>query len=633
MQSSPRLLLDNAADKLPSPSGVALAVMELWEREDTTAEQLARLIQTDPALCGRLLRLANSSIMGTRPVAAVPEAVVRVGMRTVGQLAVCFSLIDNSMQGHCDGFDYEAFWSESLLMAVLSKGLAEATRLAAPDDLFACGLLARIGELALATIYPREYAGILRDGRRDLAARTREQFGFDHNELSYELMLDYGVPDALAEPARHHQDADDDAFDHDSRHGRLTSSFRLAYQLARLTGEEDARRVTHTRVIETLGERLELTRERVAATFDAAVSDWHDWSRLLSLPAEFSADYASAASAGDAGEQPADANATAYRAALLGDERLLSRTRVRLEEAGFDLRHCADFDSARRVAVAFLPQLFVIDGRRDDGEAWHFCRLLRSTEWGAAAYILVVAHDHSVDCTELFAAGADMVISDATGDAEFAARLGAVSRYLRLQEDWQRDRAKLLRIANELAMSHHKVEQLSLTDQLTQLPNRRFAMQAMERAWNLSTRSQLPMTLVMIDLDHFKTINDRYGHAGGDEVLRQAARVMQNCVRREESVCRVGGEEFLLISTGSELKPMLVAGERLRRTLAATAVQHGEQVIRPTMSLGIVERSPDDASADDLLTAADKALYLAKHSGRNCIAYRHGGRYQALPRR
>lgn len=631
MSASPRLLLDNAADKLPSPSGVALAIMELWEKEDTTVAQLARLIQTDPALCGRLLRLANASVMGTRPVAAVPEAIVRVGMRTVGQLAVSFSLIDNSMQGHCDGFDYEAFWSESLLMAVLSKGLAEATRLAAPDDLFACGLLARIGELALATIYPREFSAIVSDGAEGLAARTRERFGFDHNELSYELMLDYGVPSALADPARHHQDPDDAAEDPASRRGRLTDSFRLAYRLARLARVDEAQCGQLTRGIESLGERLGLPGERVAAVFDAAVSDWQDWSRLLELPAEFAADYASIARCDDPAAAGSD-EGRGYRAALLGDPGLLEQTRLRLEEAGFDLRLCADLDGARRVAVGFLPQLFVIDGRRDETEAGRFCRLLRSTEWGGAAYILVVAEDRAVDRTALFTAGADMVVSEGIDGAEFSARLQAVARYLRLQGEWQRDRDKLQQTANELAVSHHKVEQLSLTDQLTQLPNRRFAMQALQRAWNQTTRAKLPMTLLMIDLDQFKSINDRYGHAGGDEVLRQAARVMQHCLRREESVCRVGGEEFLLISSASELKGMLVAGERLRRTLSATVVRHGEHEIHPTMSIGVVERGAQDSHPDELLSAADKALYLAKHSGRNCIAYRYRGKYQVLRR-
>ena len=141
--SCAQMLLESSAELLPTPNGVALAIMEAWENENTTLQQIAKLVQMDPSLSGRILKLANSAITGRRPVASVPEAIVRVGMQTVGQLAVAFSLIGNETPTHCAEFNHQKYWTRCLLMAVLSRGLAKATQVAPPDDIFACGLLAR----------------------------------------------------------------------------------------------------------------------------------------------------------------------------------------------------------------------------------------------------------------------------------------------------------------------------------------------------------------------------------------------------------------------------------------------------------------------------------------------------------
>ena len=98
------------AGQLPSPKGVALAIMNLGGREDCTIEDVARLVQTDPALSGRLLRLANSSGGTHRPVSAINEALLRIGMKAVAQLTMGFSLVDQFKDGPCKGFDYRNFW-------------------------------------------------------------------------------------------------------------------------------------------------------------------------------------------------------------------------------------------------------------------------------------------------------------------------------------------------------------------------------------------------------------------------------------------------------------------------------------------------------------------------------------------
>ncbi|MEA1053799.1 HDOD domain-containing protein, partial [Lamprobacter modestohalophilus] len=173
----------------------ALAIMQLWEDEHATVNQLARLVQSDPALCGRLLRLANSASTGLRPVTSVPEAIVRIGLKTVGELAIAFSLIDvNNSEDRCQSFDYLGFWSQCLLMALICRELGRVTSLAPPEELFTCALMTRIGLLAFATIYPRAFSEILDAKPADLATAERQRFGFDHNELSAEMLESFGVP-------------------------------------------------------------------------------------------------------------------------------------------------------------------------------------------------------------------------------------------------------------------------------------------------------------------------------------------------------------------------------------------------------------------------------------------------------
>jgi diguanylate cyclase (GGDEF)-like protein len=122
-----------------------------------------------------------------------------------------------------------------------------------------------------------------------------------------------------------------------------------------------------------------------------------------------------------------------------------------------------------------------------------------------------------------------------------------------------------------------------------------------------------------LDVDHFKHCNDAYGHAVGDVVLREIARVMRSTSRQDESVCRIGGEEFLVICPHATAEEAAVGAERLRRAIQDAVIQTHDLDLRMTISLGVAERDGGWAGADDLLRAADHALYAAKRSGRNAV--------------
>ncbi|WP_200246807.1 diguanylate cyclase [Lamprobacter modestohalophilus] len=647
--SSPRTLLDNAAQKLPSPNGVALAIMELWEDEQTSVEQLSQLVKSDPALSGRLLRLANSAAMGTfSKVSSIPAAIVKVGMKTVGQLAVAFSLIDQYLDDHCKSFDYNKFWLQCVLTALICRGLGQQTALAPPDNLFSCALMMRIGLLAFATIYPDEYASLLDSQPENLTAAECDQFGFDHNELSLEMLLDFGVAEELAGPARFHERPEASGFAEKSPEYKLTQLFHLGFRLSdsvlRVGAEITQKRLTTWPQVRRFG----LTAAQIAEVLDESVTEWEDWSKLLRLPAPEgrlpSGSPGETPNKVELKEPPADQSRivqaaidSALNVVLMsraGQQHPLNKVFGELNVVAWVFQ---DQKEMLRLLVEMRPHLLIMDDYGHDelhAKREKLCRLIRSTEWGRAIYIMALFGDNERDrIAEAFRAGIDAAYmrSDLSSQ-ELDARLDAVRRSADAHLQYQKDRVELRRIANQLAMSQRRAEVLSLTDQLTGLPNRRSALDAMEQAWHQEAHPERPMSVIMIDIDHFKRINDTFGHAAGDKVLVDVATTLKLDLGQHDSVYRVGGEEFLFLSTSSTFKQLVLNAERLRRRVAALEMSFEAESIKVTISLGVAQRSEEHARFDMLLVHADQALYAAKAIGRNRINVYRNKQIIPLPR-
>ncbi|HMZ30285.1 MAG TPA: GGDEF domain-containing protein, partial [Thauera aminoaromatica] len=197
------------------------------------------------------------------------------------------------------------------------------------------------------------------------------------------------------------------------------------------------------------------------------------------------------------------------------------------------------------------------------------------------------------------------------------ARLRAARHYVQLLEAWERDRAQLKQFAAELAISNRRLAHAAMTDLLTNLPNRRSGMNALAKAWAASSRFEQPLSVMMLDIDHFKRINDSHGHAVGDTVLRDVAQAIQQSARKDDSMCRMGGEEFLVICPNTDLKAAVQAAERLRRMVERLRIQAGETEIQTSVSIGVATREVGMTETDALVNAADRALYRAKQAGRN----------------
>lgn len=164
-----------------------------------------------------------------------------------------------------------------------------------------------------------------------------------------------------------------------------------------------------------------------------------------------------------------------------------------------------------------------------------------------------------------------------------------------------------------------RLESMAMTDVLTGLPNRRLAMQELEREWSNSVEHGGPLACMMIDADSFKIINDSYGHDAGDAVLRHLARTLQHSIHTDDLLCRLGGDEFLIICPNTPLAGALKTAEKLCRTVSKQRVPAGDGVWNGSISIGVAVRQFDMGSAHALLKAADQGVYAAKARGRNGV--------------
>jgi len=145
-------------------------------------------------------------------------------------------------------------------------------------------------------------------------------------------------------------------------------------------------------------------------------------------------------------------------------------------------------------------------------------------------------------------------------------------------------------------------------------------MERLEQEWAATARNQRPLSCMVVDIDQFKQINDTFGHDSGDMVLRQVAAVLRKEARIEDVVCRIGGEEFLVISPDTPLAAALTLAERLRNAVGRGRTAHGAINHNTTVSIGVSQREPGMVRMDELIKAADNALYEAKRAGRDRVA-------------
>ena len=177
-------------------------------------------------------------------------------------------------------------------------------------------------------------------------------------------------------------------------------------------------------------------------------------------------------------------------------------------------------------------------------------------------------------------------------------------------------------VALNNALSHERLQRVAAIDTLTGLYNRRFGLERLSQEFSRSVRSNEPLGLVLFDIDHFKAVNDTYGHQTGDQVLKTVATAVKNVLREGDTLMRYGGEEFLAVLPGAGEVDVRGLGERIRRVVESTVTHFDHVEVSVTISLGAVSfPSVNVTDLDDMIRQADAAMYDAKKAGRNRLSF------------
>jgi len=490
------LLKDNL--RLPSAPPIAMRILEIVQKEDFSFSELVSVIQSDAALVSRMLRLVNSGFYSLpKKVATIEMAVAVLGMNSVKNIALSFTIAGVFKGEQTGRFDFNHFWRRSAVSAVAADLISNAANVR-NDETFIIALLQDIGVATMFTTRREQYLRVLDEKAvSGLPVTTIEKqiFGFDHQEIGSELLKQWGLPESVYMPIRYHHDLDDAPPDTKSICKIISAADRIS---AIYYGSSSAKSMRSAQ--EMLSSAFGLDHDQTGTLIDAVAEG------SLELFAQLEID--------GAGIKPF--------------------TQI-LEEANLEL-----------------------------------------------------------------------------------SRLNLSYEMLVMEYKQAKERAE--RFAFELQVANDKLRDLVFRDGLTGLYNRRYFRDAMIREITRSQRSNAPFAFILFDLDHFKKVNDTYGHQRGDVVLQAVSRQMERTVRGMDTVARYGGEEFAVLLPEMTLAMGLARAEACRSAIEKMAILADGMQIRVNVSVGVSAYDPGHSTTiDQIIEAADQALYRSKRQGRNRV--------------
>lgn len=309
--------------------------------------------------------------------------------------------------------------------------------------------------------------------------------------------------------------------------------------------------------------------------------------------------------------------------------RLLSEL---LANKGYEVRAVTSGAMALTVVQSAPPELILLDIRMPEMDGFEVCQQLKADPSTChIPVIFISALDEVWDKLRGFSVGAVDYITKPFQVIEVLARVEAHLSLRRLQQQLQEQNQRLqlevqrrMKAESELRDVVHQLKNLARLDGLTEVANRRGFDERLDQEWRRLAREQLPLSLILCDVDCFKRYNDAYGHQAGDECLRYIASTIQNTLKRSaDMVARYGGEEFVVILPNTSAGNAIKVAEEIQENIRALALPHPASPIssKVTLSFGVASTIPvAGTSASWLLTAADQALYRAKEEGRDRIA-------------
>ncbi|MGZ4954431.1 MAG: GGDEF domain-containing response regulator [Methylobacter sp.] len=613
-----------AAKRLPSPSGTALAIVKLLQQDDATILQICQLIKTDPALTGRILCFVNSAAFGARrPIVAVQDAVLMMGIQAVRNFTLSLSLISNNSTGKCSAFDYTAYWAQALAMAVSITAITARERTISPEESFTLGLLSDIGRLALATAWPEIYGECIATAQDEqLLILEREQFNIDHKALSLILLEDWGLPQLFLDALGLDLDLEtNDA----SRVVLLANQLAFARQIARYCLADEGHRAFLITDLKIHANLHNLGKTALIDFVDEVIQEWHEWGKLIEVNTTLQTSLPKATSA-------ESIFSGLDLLLVINDALMLTRLFNQLTKAGHRVLICHKGESALQYVIDYNPQMVITEQYTDSMEAIALCKTLRTSSFGRNLYLIMFSDCENQDVrVEALDAGIDDYVTKSIDMRLLLASIRCGHRIVVRQQELEKENQDIQYHTAEQVATNRRLRILANTDALTSLPNRRYALERLEQEWATAQRCKRPMSLLMLDLDHFKLVNDSFGHDVGDQVLRHVASLMKEASRACDIVCRLGGEEFLIIAPNTSGNTALGLGERIRSAIEKNQYKELVQHQPMTVSIGIAGSMDDRLGWNGLMKLADQALYSVKHGTRNgvhCLPRSHY-KYQA----
>jgi two-component system, cell cycle response regulator len=383
-----------------------------------------------------------------------------------------------------------------------------------------------------------------------------------------------------------------------------------------------------------IARKLDLDAEMLISLVNQMIIEWKEWSTLLEIQvpdvaafpdaqqdAQFRSDMDNMVVTSEFKVNlESEAHAPMDILIVDNDPVAVELLKTILVAAGHQVHTASGGRDALRMVLEHQPQIMITDWMMPGFDGLQLVRTLRETEIGRYLYIMVLtALSDKEKMVEALNAGADDYLVKPINRAELLAHLKAGMRIVSVQREVIKECDLLRRNALQLTIANQRAEEAALTDALTGLYNRRYAMDRLAREWVASERNRRPLSILLLDIDHFKTVNDNYGHNIGDIALKRLAEMLGEHSRRPDIACRIGGEEFFILAPETALPGAIRQAERLREAFEGKPINVEGIDLPLTVSVGVAQKCAGMASPEELLKIADEALYQAKREGRNRV--------------
>jgi len=391
------------------------------------------------------------------------------------------------------------------------------------------------------------------------------------------------------------------------------SQLAFARQIARYCLADECYRASLLTDLKTQASLHHLGETTLIDFVDEVIEEWHAWGKLIEVNTTIQNSLPKATST--------ESNLSGLDLLLVDDDAMmLTRLSKQLTEAGHRVEVCRNGESALQHVIEHKPQIVITDWHMKPMDGLALCKALRTSGFGKNLYLIMLTGTENEDAlVEALDAGIDDYLTKSVSLRVLLARIRAGHRIVLLQQELEKESRDTQRYTAELAAANRRLRIMANTDILTSLPNRRYALERLEQEWATAQRCKRPMSVLMLDLDHFKSVNDTFGHDVGDQVLSHTAKLMKEASRTNDIVCRLGGEEFLVIAPNTDGTTALLLAERIRSSIEKNQYEGLAQHQPITVSIGVAGSVDDKLGWNELMKLSDQALYSVKRSSRNGV--------------